>query len=98
MPVVLDVGTNNQELLDDELYLGLKQKRVRGVEFESFVKEFMLAAQERYGRTVLLQFEDFGNTTAFQVRFTHFLPHPRIPASASISVDLFARAQLKGKD
>jgi len=47
--------------------MGLKQPRVRGEEFYSFVEEFMLAAQDAYGENVMLQFEDFGNSTAFKL-------------------------------
>lgn len=59
LPVVLDCGTNNQGLLDDELYLGLKEKRVRGEEYAKFVDTFVKSARELYPNAYI-HFEDFG--------------------------------------
>ncbi|HSD09992.1 MAG TPA: NAD-dependent malic enzyme [Candidatus Binatia bacterium] len=64
LPVMLDVGTDNEALLADPLYMGLRQHRVRGEDFVSFVSEFMTAARAAWPK-VLIQFEDFANTTAF---------------------------------
>ena len=63
MPVVLDVGTNNEAFLRDPLYPGLRQPRVRGEEFDALVEEFVQAVQEVYPKCCI-QFEDFHNTTA----------------------------------
>jgi malate dehydrogenase (decarboxylating) len=63
LPVCIDVGTNNQELLDDPLYLGLHQRRIEGQEYEEVIDEFMDAVYHRYPN-VLVQFEDFQTTHA----------------------------------
>ena len=64
LPVMLDVGTDNEALLADPLYMGLRQHRVRGQDYVAFVSEFIAAAQKIWPK-VLIQFEDFANTTAF---------------------------------
>jgi malate dehydrogenase (oxaloacetate-decarboxylating)(NADP+) len=63
LPVVIDVGTNNQALLEDPLYLGLRQSRVRGVEYMAFVDEFVTAVQQLYPKCCI-QWEDFANINA----------------------------------
>jgi malate dehydrogenase (oxaloacetate-decarboxylating)(NADP+) len=66
MPVMLDVGTENEACLGDPLYLGLRQHRVRGREYDAFLGEFLSAVHQEMPRA-LIQFEDFGNTTAFRL-------------------------------
>ena len=64
LPVMLDVGTNNREYLEDELYLGLHQKRVTGDDYFNFVDEFVSSANELFPN-VLIQFEDFLTPRAY---------------------------------
>jgi len=64
LPILLDVGTDNDELLNDPLYLGLTHRRVHGEEFYEIVDEFVTAATARWPN-VLIQWEDFTNDKAF---------------------------------
>jgi malate dehydrogenase (oxaloacetate-decarboxylating) len=63
LPVMLDVGTNNPKLLKDPLYLGWRQPRVTGADYDNFVDLFIKAIQQRFPK-VLLQWEDFARPHA----------------------------------
>uniref|UniRef100_A0A915LTX6 Malic enzyme n=1 Tax=Meloidogyne javanica TaxID=6303 RepID=A0A915LTX6_MELJA len=67
LPVLLDVGTDNQELLDDPFYIGLRRNRVTGPEYDTLLDNFMKACRKKYGQNVLIQFEDFGNKNAYRL-------------------------------
>ena len=64
MPVMLDVGTNNEALRDDPLYLGVNQPRLAGDDYHSLVEEFVRAVQDAFPRA-LIQFEDFLTPNAY---------------------------------
>ena len=66
LPIVLDVGTDNDELLADPFYIGLKRRRVRGQAYDDFLTEFMESVADVFPES-LIQFEDFGNHNAFRL-------------------------------
>ncbi|HYP29532.1 MAG TPA: NAD-dependent malic enzyme [Blastocatellia bacterium] len=63
LPVFLDVGTDNQSLLDDSLYLGWRHERVRGAEYDDFINSFVESVKQKFPG-VLLQWEDFSRSNA----------------------------------
>jgi malate dehydrogenase (oxaloacetate-decarboxylating)(NADP+) len=66
LPVMLDTGTNNQDLLHDPLYLGVAERRLRGEEYDALVEEFVNAVQEVFPGA-MVHFEDFANANAFRL-------------------------------
>lgn len=66
IPMVFDVGTDNESLLADPLYVGMRQRRLRGNAYDELFEEFVTALQEVFPR-VLLQFEDFATADAFRL-------------------------------
>ncbi|MGB6976152.1 MAG: NAD-dependent malic enzyme, partial [Gammaproteobacteria bacterium] len=63
LPILLDVGTNNQTLLDDPLYLGLRHPRIIGKDYDDFIGKFVTAVKRKFPN-VLLHWEDFGRENA----------------------------------
>ena len=66
LPVVLDCSTDNQKHLDDPLYLGIREKRVRGKQYDDLIHTFITSARKRYPKAIL-HFEDFGLTNARRI-------------------------------
>lgn len=75
LPVMLDVGTNNQKLLDDPLYLGWRHTRISGDQYAEFIECFTRAFKKHFPRT-LLHWEDFGRGNARAVLDRYRLFHP----------------------
>ena len=70
IPVSLDVGTNNEALLNDPLYLGNRHARVRGADYDAFIKKYLQTASARFPNA-LLHFEDFGADNARRILLTY---------------------------
>ena len=66
LPVMMDVGTNNEEILNDEFYLGYPKKRLEGEAYLEMIEEFVIAIQDKYPNA-LIQFEDFLTPNAYKL-------------------------------
>ncbi|KAL6554607.1 hypothetical protein OROHE_007630 [Orobanche hederae] len=82
------LGPNNEKLLNDEFYIGLKQRRATGTGYSDLLHEFMTAVKQNYGEKVLIQFEDFANHNAFELLAkydtTHLVFNDDIQGTASV--------------
>ncbi|KAL2539205.1 NADP-dependent malic enzyme 4 [Abeliophyllum distichum] len=101
LPVTIDVGTNNEQLLQDEFYIGLRRRRATGQEYSELLHEFMSAVKQNYGEKVLIQFEDFANHNAFDLLAkygtSHLVFNDDIQGTASVVLaGLIAALKLVG--
>ncbi|XP_057979078.1 NAD-dependent malic enzyme 62 kDa isoform, mitochondrial [Malania oleifera] len=89
LPVMIDVGTNNEKLLEDPLYLGLQEHRLDGEEYISVVDEFMEAVFTRWPH-VIVQFEDFQSKWAFKLlqryRNTYRMFNDDVQGTAGVAI------------
>lgn len=66
LPILLDVGTDNQALLDNPIYVGWQHRRVRSQEYDAFIEQFVAAVERRWPH-ILLQWEDFAGENALSI-------------------------------
>ncbi|KAJ1399419.1 hypothetical protein SESBI_30353 [Sesbania bispinosa] len=89
LPVMIDVGTNNEQLLEDPLYLGLQQHRLDGDNYLAVVDEFMEAVFTRWPN-VIVQFEDFQSKWAFKLlqryRTTYRMFNDDVQGTAGVAI------------
>src|SRR5690554_6452937 len=66
LPIMLDVGTDNEKLLNDPMYMGARHKRVGGKEYDDFIETFIRAVERRWPQA-MIQFEDFAQPNAMPI-------------------------------
>lgn len=101
LPIMLDVGTNNQALLDDPMYMGWRHPRISQEEYDAFIATFIAAVKRRWPN-VLLQFEDFAQANALPLleRYRNELCcfNDDVQGTASVCVGtLMAACQARGE-
>jgi malic enzyme len=102
LPVVLDVGTDNEALLKDDFYLGVQEPRMRGKEYYHLVDEFMDSVKYRWPNA-LVQFEDFDSSVAQRLlnkyRDTHLCFNDDIQGTGATTLaGLLGAIRAKGED
>jgi malate dehydrogenase (oxaloacetate-decarboxylating)(NADP+) len=102
LPVILDVGTDNETMLNDMMYLGYPHKRLQGKEYFEIVDEFVQAVQEKYPKA-LIQFEDFVTKNAYEIlnkyRDKVLCFNDDIQGTAAVALGgIYSSSALTGKD